>query len=184
MKLTKRRSVPVLPTPHPSTPPYPIERSESTTSLIPSTPRFLPRIPFRRRGQSAGPELQLFSGHDHDYAFGAEDAVTPEAVFQTQTQEQSGVFALSNDDCRLPVNPIRTTSAFTYTSPSTHTESMAVSDEQAGQGICGRRRDSTGQNRYPPNSLEPGNGWGFGRMRKSRKQAAKVVAPLRRDSLL
>jgi hypothetical protein len=47
----------------------------------------------------------------------------------------------------------------------------------------GRKRDSTGQNRYPPNTLAPGSGWGFGRMRRSRKQDLKVTTPVRADSL-
>ena len=51
--------------------------------------------------------------------------------------------------------------------------------------ILGNKRASGGQNRYPPNSLVPGNGWGFGLMRRSRKQDMTIVPPLplRRDSL-
>lgn len=54
-----------------------------------------------------------------------------------------------------------------------------------GDGAAGKKRDSTGQNRYPPNSLVPGTGWGFGRMRRSRKQDVKALPPLplRRCSL-
>ena len=48
-----------------------------------------------------------------------------------------------------------------------------------------RRRDSSGQNRYPPNSLAPGNGWGFGQMRRRRKQdlVIGVDMPERVESL-
>jgi hypothetical protein len=51
--------------------------------------------------------------------------------------------------------------------------------------MAGSKRNSGGQNRYPPNSLVPGNGWGFGLMRRSRKQDLTIVPPLplRRDSL-
>lgn len=51
--------------------------------------------------------------------------------------------------------------------------------------IAGTKRNSGGQNRYPPNSLVPGNGWGFGLMRRTRKQDMAIVPPLplRRDSL-
>ena len=44
--------------------------------------------------------------------------------------------------------------------------------------IVGNKRESGGQNRYPPNSLVPGTGWGFGLMRRSRKQDMTVVPPL------
>jgi hypothetical protein len=33
-----------------------------------------------------------------------------------------------------------------------------------------RKRDASGENRYPPNSFVLGYGWGFGRMRKARKE--------------
>lgn len=33
-----------------------------------------------------------------------------------------------------------------------------------------RKRDTSGDNRYPPNSFVLGYGWGFGRMRKARKE--------------
>ena len=36
-----------------------------------------------------------------------------------------------------------------------------------------RKRDATGENRYPPNSFVLGYGWGFGRMRKARKEKIK-----------
>jgi hypothetical protein len=54
---------------------------------------------------------------------------------------------------------------------------------QSEEVVDDRKRDSTGQNRYPPNSLAPGNGWGFGRMRKSRKQDLRIVMPERVESL-
>jgi hypothetical protein len=47
----------------------------------------------------------------------------------------------------------------------------------------GRKRDSTGQNRYPPNTLAPGSGWGFGRMRRARKQDLQVAMPTRAEPL-
>lgn len=57
--------------------------------------------------------------------------------------------------------------------------------ERIDESQAGKKRDSGGQNRYPPNSLIPGNGWGFGRMRRSRRQDMAIVPPLplRRDSL-
>lgn len=55
----------------------------------------------------------------------------------------------------------------------------------SNETIPGNKRESGGQNRYPPNSLVPGNGWGFGLMRRSRKQDMTIVPPLplRMDSL-
>lgn len=58
-----------------------------------------------------------------------------------------------------------------------------VMDRSGSEIVDDRKRDSTGQNRYPPNSLAPGNGWGFGRMRKSRKQDLRIVMPERVESL-
>ena len=58
-----------------------------------------------------------------------------------------------------------------------------VMGQSAVEGVDDRKRDSIGQNRYPPNSLAPGNGWGFGRMRKSRKQDLRIVMPERVESL-
>lgn len=58
-----------------------------------------------------------------------------------------------------------------------------VMDQGAVEVIDERKRDSTGQNRYPPNSLAPGSGWGFGRMRRSRKQDLRIVMPERVESL-
>jgi hypothetical protein len=185
MKLTKRRSVPFLPTSHP----FPLERAPSAISLIPAPVPPLPRIPFRRRGQSAGPELQhgadsVYS-YDCDCGFGTEDAVIAEE--QTRTIGGNVFTSTSNDDCRRSLNPIHTMSSLSSASFSTsiHPEPTGSGAEgEAGSDISGRKRDSRGQNRYPPNALEPGNGWGFGRMRRSRKQSTKVVAPLRTDSLL
>ena len=168
MKLTKRRSSPYLPvpsslwttdsqrpSPNPSASLYATSLgTRSTTSLIPK------RLPFRRRGQSAGPELQLRNEEN----FGADYGYGVEAQTYTQQRELGGnVFISSNDDhCRRPV----------------YTRSISVDTEMIGE-VDDRKRDSTGQNRYPPNSLAPDRGWGFGRMRKSRQQDLRIVMPER-----
>jgi hypothetical protein len=98
MKLTKRRSSPYLPVPSTlwtpdSHPPSPAPQSSTNTAPLESRSptSFIPkikatRIPFRRRGQSAGPELLRNGnkniGTDYDYAV--------EAQTVTQTQTQSG----------------------------------------------------------------------------------------------
>ena len=58
-----------------------------------------------------------------------------------------------------------------------------VMNQSSVEVVDDRKRDSTGQNRYPPNSLAPGSGWGFGRMRKSRKQDLRIDMPERVESL-
>jgi len=179
MKLTKPRSSPYLsvpsslwipdshhPSPNPTPYPTPLA-SQSTTSLLPK------RLPFRRRGQSAGPELQL---RNDDLNFGTDYENRLEAQTHTHTQpHQTGgselngnVFGFSSydDHCRRPV----------------YTRSISVDTEMIG-GVDDRKRDSTGQNRYPPNSLAPDRGWGFGRMRKSRQQDLRIVMPERVESL-
>lgn len=179
MKLTKRRSSPYLPapsslwlpdshhpSPNPTAHPTPLA-SQSTSSLIPK------RLPFRRRGQSAGPELQL---RKDDPNLGTDYENRLEAQTHTQTQpHQTGglesdgnVFGFSSydDHCRRPV----------------YTRSISVNTEMIG-GVDDRKRDSTGRNRYPPNSLAPDRGWGFGRMRKSRQQDLRIVMPERVESL-
>lgn len=61
---------------------------------------------------------------------------------------------------------------------------VAAAPSSTSSSVTTAKRDSGGQNRYPPNSLIPGNGWGFGRMRKSRKQDIVTMSPpLRKDSL-
>jgi len=179
MKLTKRRSSPYLPvpsslwttdsqrpSPNPSASLYATSLgTRSTTSLIPK------RLPFRRRGQSAGPELQLRNEEN----FGADYGYGVEAQTYTQQRELGGnVFISSNDDhCRRPV----------------YTRSISAIDCNSGgdmtEVVEDRRRDSSGQNRYPPNSLAPGNGWGFGQMRRRRKQdlVIGVDMPERVESL-
>ena len=179
MKLTKRRSSPYLSVPsslwipdshHPSPnfTPYPTPlASQSTTSLLPK------RLPFRRRGQSAGPELQLRkddlnSGTDYENRIEAQ-TYTQRQLQQTGGLESDGnVFGFSSydDNCRRPV----------------YTRSISVDTEMVGE-VDDRKRDSTGQNRYPPNSLAPDRGWGFGRMRKSRQQDLRIVMPERVESL-
>jgi len=76
-------------------------------------------------------------------------------------------FSSYDDLCRRPV----------------YTRSISVVDTDMVGGVDDRKRDSTGQNRYPPNSLAPGSGWGFGRMRKSRKQDLRIDMPERVESL-
>lgn len=178
MKLTKHRSSPYLSVPsslwipdshHPSPnlTPYPTQlASQSTTSLIPR------RLTSRRRGQSAGPELQL--GNDN-LNFGTDYGNGVEAQTHTQPQHTGGsgidgnVFGFSSydDHCRRPV----------------YTRSISVVDSDMFGVVDDKKRDRTGQNRYPPNSLAPGSGWGFGRMRKSRKQDLRIVMPERVESL-
>lgn len=64
-----------------------------------------------------------------------------------------------------------------------HSESASVK-ARSMTAVAAGKRDSEGQNRYPPNSLVPGSGWGFGRMRKSRRpDVVNAIPPLRRDSL-
>jgi hypothetical protein len=180
MKLTKRRSSPYLPVPsslwipdshHPSPSPsfYTTSLgSRSTTSLLPK------RLPFRRRGQSAGPELQLRNenfGFGPDYEYGVEEAQTH--IQQTGGIEVEGnVFATYLYDDNLRRRPVYSRS---ISAVECKMDMVEVVDD--------RKRDSTGQNPYPPNSLAPGSGWGFGRMRRSRKQDLKIDMPKRVESL-
>lgn len=50
----------------------------------------------------------------------------------------------------------------TYYSPSSTRASSPVGKKNA---LGKKKRDKTGENRYPPNSFAPGHGWNFGRMR-------------------
>lgn len=49
-----------------------------------------------------------------------------------------------------------------YYSPSSTRASSPVGKKNA---LGKKKRDKTGENRYPPNSFAPGHGWNFGRMR-------------------
>lgn len=189
MRFVKRRSVPLLLDPRPSTLVYPVEQSQSTVSLIPSpTHCLLPRSSFRWSGQSARPPSQRHPGHNYNCEPGAEDAVISEAKgkaqTQTQAQERSGSVALSNvyasEDRRPRITSSSSSSLVTAQMDVVGNDDQHKDERKAG----GRKRDSTGQNRYPPNSLKPSNGWGFGRMRRTRKQSAKGWEPGKRESLL
>ena len=195
MKLTKRRSSPYLPVPVPSTlwipdshHPSPSPNttplaSRSTASLIPKIKAA--RIPFRRRGESAGPELLRSNannngnfGTDYDYNY----AVEAQAQTRTQQTQTSGigyenVFTPSYDDYHR--RPLYSHSTSAVVLGGIRDMGMAESEEDKGRR---RERDSTGQNRYPPNTLAPGSGWGFGRMRRARKQDLQIAMPVRRES--
>jgi hypothetical protein len=183
MKLTKRRSSPYLPVPSslwnpdsfhlPSPNPTPSIYStqlgsRSTTSLLPR------RIPFRRRGQSDTP-LPLRTDY---FGTDAENGVEVSKHTHTQSQNSSrndldgNVFITHDHHSRRPIY-----------SRSISAVDIGIVMNQSEGVVDDRKRDSTGQNRYPPNSLAPGSGWGFGRMRKSRKQDLRIVMPERVESL-